>query len=119
MKRFLASLLLMVFMMPFALQALEGGGADSKFFYDFNDGSIAGWKTVDRDNDGYCWLISGDGYIYSESSELLKPNNIFTTTSLQQQQNILSIQHQKSLLMYVLWILKNLLKSMASALLIL
>ena len=81
MKRFLASLLLMVFMMPFALQALEGGGADSKFFYDFNDGSIAGWKTVDRDNDGYCWLISGDGYIYSESSELLKPNNIFTTTT--------------------------------------
>ena len=80
MKKFLASLLLMVFFLPLALQAIEVEGADSKFFYDFNDGSIAGWKTVDVDNDGYCWLISGEGYIYSQSSEYLKPNNVFSTT---------------------------------------
>ena len=80
MKKILASLLLMVFFMPFALQAIEVESAESRFFYDFNDGSIAGWKTVDVDNDGYCWLISGEGYIYSQSSEYLKPNNIFSTT---------------------------------------
>ena len=80
MRKFLASLLLMVFFMPFALQAIEVESAESRFFYDFNDGSIAGWKTVDVDNDGYCWLISGEGYIYSQSSEYLKPNNIFSTT---------------------------------------
>ena len=80
MKKILASLLLMVFFLPLALQAIEVEGADSKFFYDFNDGSIAGWKTIDVDNDGYCWLISGEGYIYSQSSEYLKPNNVFSTT---------------------------------------
>ncbi len=78
MKKFLASLLLMVCLMPFALRADE---VESRFFYDFNDSSIAGWKTVDVDNDGYCWLISGEGYIYSESSEYLKPYNVFSTTS--------------------------------------
>lgn len=81
MKKFLASLLLMVFMIPLALQANGEGNLKSRFFYDFNDYSIAGWKTVDYDNDGFCWLIHEDGYIYSESSELLKPNNIFATTS--------------------------------------
>ncbi len=78
MKKVLASLLLMVFLMPFALQADE---VESRFFYDFNNTSIEGWKTVDSDNDGFCWLIHEDGYIYSESSEILKPNNIFATTS--------------------------------------
>ena len=78
MKKFLASLLLMVFIMPFSLRADEVG---SRFFYDFNGGSIEGWKTVDVDNDGYCWLGHTDGYFYSESSEYLKPNNILSTTS--------------------------------------
>ena len=49
MKKFLASLLLMVFIIPMTLQAQ---GVASKFFYDFNDNSIAEWKVVDRDNDG-------------------------------------------------------------------
>jgi hypothetical protein len=53
MKKFLASLLLMVCFMPFSLRADEVG---SRFFYDFAGGSIEGWKTVDVDNDGYCWL---------------------------------------------------------------
>ena len=78
MKKILASLLLMVCFMPFSLRADEVG---SRFFYDFAGGSIEGWKTVDVDNDGYCWLGHTDGYFYSESSEYLKPNNILSTTS--------------------------------------
>ena len=76
MKKFLASLLLMVFIVPMTLQAQEVG---SKFFYDFNDNSIAEWKLVDRDNDGKNWLVSGEGYIYSESTADVKPNNIIAT----------------------------------------
>ena len=78
MKKILASLLLMVFIMPFTLRADE---LESRLFSDFNDGTFVGWKTVDVDNDGYCWLIHEDGYIYSQSSKDLKPNNIFSTTS--------------------------------------
>ena len=78
MKKILASLLLMVCLLPFSLKADE---LESRFFYDFANGSIEGWKTVDVDNDGKCWLGHGDGYFYSESSELLKPNNILSTTS--------------------------------------
>ncbi len=76
MKKFLASLLLMVFIVPLTLQAQEVG---SKFFYDFNNNSIAEWKLVDRDNDGKNWLVSDEGYIYSESAADVKPNNIIAT----------------------------------------
>ena len=76
MKKILASLLLMVFIAPLALQAEE---VKSRFFYDFNGNSIEGWKTTDRDNDGNNWLVSEEGYIYSESSESIKPNNIIAT----------------------------------------
>ena len=75
MKKFLASLLLMVFIAPLALQADE---VKSKFFYDFSE-SITGWKLVDRDNDGRNWLFSEEGYIYSVSADTIKPNNIITT----------------------------------------
>lgn len=78
MKKILASLLLMVCLMPFSLRAEE---VKSRFFYNFNGGSIEGWKTVDVDNDGYCWLGHTDGYFYSQSSEYAKPNNILSTTS--------------------------------------
>ena len=81
MKRFLASLLLMVCIMPFALRADEVEGPKSRFFYDFNDTSLEGWNPIDVDNDGFGWLIHSDGYIYSESSEQLKPNNVFATRS--------------------------------------
>lgn len=76
MKKFLASLLLMVFILPMTLQAQEVG---SKFFYDFNDKSIEEWKLVDRDNDGKNWSVSDEGYIYSESTADVKPNNIIAT----------------------------------------
>ena len=78
MRKILASLLLMVCLMPFSLRAEE---VKSRFSYNFNGGSIEGWKTVDVDNDGYCWLGHTDGYFYSQSSEYLKPNNILSTTS--------------------------------------
>ncbi len=80
MKKFLVSLLLMVFIIPVTLQAQEAGSTQSKFFYDFNDKSLDGWMTIDRDNDERNWLISDDGYIYSESAETIKPNNIIATT---------------------------------------
>ena len=78
MKRFLTSLLLMVCLMPFSLRADD---VKSRFSYDFAGGSIEGWKTVDVDNDGQCWLGHTDGYFYSLSSEYAKPNNILSTTS--------------------------------------
>lgn len=77
MKSFFTNLLLMVLLIPMTLQAQEVG---SKFFYDFNDKSIDGWQTVDRDNDKSNWLISDEGYIYSVSSDSIKPNNIIATT---------------------------------------
>lgn len=79
MKKVLASLLLMVFIMPFTLQADEVRASKSKFFYDFNDKSLENWKAIDRDNDGKNWLISEEGYIYSESSDATKPNNVLMT----------------------------------------
>ena len=78
MKKFLTSLLLMVCLMPFTLRADE---VESRFFSDFTNGSMEGWKTVDVDNDGQCWLGHTEGYFYSVSSESLKPNNILSTTS--------------------------------------
>ena len=64
--------------MPFSLRADD---VKSRFSYDFAGGSIEGWKTVDVDNDGQCWLGHTDGYFYSLSSEYAKPNNILSTTS--------------------------------------
>ena len=77
MKRFLANLLLMVCLMPFALRAEE---VKSKFFYDLNSG-IEGWKSIDVNDDSQYWTIHEDGYIYSVSSDQIKPNNIFATLS--------------------------------------
>ena len=35
----------------------NGGG---EFFYDFDDGSMEGWETIDADGDGYNWRITTD-----------------------------------------------------------
>ena len=45
-------------------------GGDS-FFYDFDNGSFDGWRTIDADEDGYTWRITtdimGPGYGYNGS----------------------------------------------------
>ena len=46
----------------------NGGG---EFFYDFDDGSMEGWETIDADGDGFNWRITtdimGPGYGYEGS----------------------------------------------------
>lgn len=39
---------------------------ESSFFFDFEDGTLNGWTTIDADDDGYCWYNDG-GILYSDS----------------------------------------------------
>ena len=81
MKRFLTiMMMIMLIIAPMTLlSTTQYRSLESTFFFDFNDNSIDGLKTVDRDEDGNNWLVSDEGYIYSESSESIKPNNIIAT----------------------------------------
>ena len=42
---------------------------ESSFFFDFEDGTLNGWTTIDADDDGDCWynLYYGEGTLYSDS----------------------------------------------------
>lgn len=39
---------------------------ESSFFFDFNDGTLNGWTTIDADDDGYCWY-NYEGVLNSDS----------------------------------------------------
>lgn len=45
--------------------------AENSFFFDFNDGTLDGWRNIDADGDGYVWYNSseklGAGYGYKDS----------------------------------------------------
>ena len=66
---------------------------NKSFSYDFNDGSLDGWRNIDEDGDGYVWGLynsdspySGVDKTYGLASSCyegstLKPNNYIVTTS--------------------------------------
>ena len=71
--------------------------ASGSFYFDFEDGSLDGWKTIDADGDGYNWRVTtdilGPGYGYNKSRYCvvsqsycvdtigaLKPDNYMVTT---------------------------------------
>ena len=39
---------------------------ESSFFFDFEDGTLNGWTTIDADDDGYCWY-NYEGILNSDS----------------------------------------------------
>ena len=86
---------------------------ETSFNYDFNDGSLAGWRLIDHNGDGYNWGTSNstafggvDGTygLYSscyEGSSLLPKNYIMTENKyLITESSVFSFVHMQSDAMY-------------------
>ena len=99
MKKFLASLMLLVMFAPFALRADEiivGNGTSTTegaktedgivFFYDFNNSTMDGWTAIDKDGDGNSWQmylqggLEGTDCVSSWTWGSLDPENYLITT---------------------------------------
>lgn len=79
MKKFLTIMMVMLFLAPALQSSAQQRSSESTFFYDFDNNSLEGWTVIDLDEDGSSWMLSEEGYIYSESANA-KPNNIIATT---------------------------------------
>lgn len=65
---------------------LEGddvqGEVESDFFFNFNDGTLDGWRNIDADEDGYVWYNSaeklGPGYGYKDSTYCIVSHSFYS-----------------------------------------
>ena len=71
-------------------QPEQPGDLASEFFYDFNDGTMNGWRAIDADGDSYTWSVNTNSIVsYSyiagaAGGETLYPDNFIVTTDAYQ-----------------------------------
>lgn len=55
---------------------------ESDFFFNFNDGTLDGWRNIDADGDGYVWYNSaeklGPGYGYKDSTYCIVSHSFYS-----------------------------------------